>query len=90
MLASDLIGRLAIDSSGRERGRVIDVLADRAADGRLIVNRVVISRRRLRLFSFDRSELSGPAVVRWVAQRIQGPVEELPVTAVSFADRPTG
>jgi len=86
MLASDLLGRLALGRDGRPIGRVVDLLCSIAPDGAVVVDRVAVSKRRLRLFSFDREELQRPWIVAFVARRIQGKVELYRIGDLSFAD----
>jgi hypothetical protein len=90
MLASDVLGRLALDTAGRPLGRVVDMFATVRSDGSVVIERVAISRRRLRLLSFDREELRAPAVVAFFARRIQGRVEVRSISDLSFAEVSSG
>jgi hypothetical protein len=78
MRASDLVGHIAYDDTGRRLGRIIDVIAVRDQSGQYIVDGVKISRRRYRLLSYDRKELTGPALLRRFARLLQGPLIVLP------------
>jgi hypothetical protein len=60
MKASDLLLAEVRDRTGRRAGVVIDVRARVEADQSLVIDGLVVGRRRLRLFGYERREERGP------------------------------
>jgi hypothetical protein len=65
MKASDLIDTDICGPDGRPAGVVIDVRARVEADGTLVVDGLVVARRRLRLFGYERRGETGPLPLAW-------------------------
>ena len=85
MRVSDLIGQVAHDRGGAYLGRIVDVLAHTQPDGNLELYAVLISRRRrLRLLGYERPETTGPRVIAQLAKALQGPLQEIPITAITL------
>ena len=88
MRASDLIGHPAYRPDGTHLGRIADVLARTEPDGTWTVYAVLVSnRRRLRLFGYERPEITGPRLIALLAKALQGPVREIPLDDVALPTR---
>ena len=68
--ASDLLGRLAVDPSGRPLGRVVDLVAEDGADGPRITAAVVVRGPWGRLLGYERSEAGGPWLLEAAARLV--------------------
>ena len=85
MRASDLIGRPARRPEGTVFGRIADVLADREPDGTWTVYAVLVSNsQRLRLFGYERPEITGPWIIARLASALQGPLDEIPIADIGL------
>ena len=71
MLASELLETEVVDPQGREVGLVLDIRARPARDGTaLVVEGLVVGRRHVRLFGYERRDEVGPALIARLAHRI--------------------
>ena len=90
MRASDLIGHPARTPDGTVLGRIADVLARPEPDGTFTVYAVLVSdRRRLRLFGYERPEITGPWVIARLARALQGPLQQIPLDDIALPDETT-
>jgi hypothetical protein len=91
MRASDLIGQPARRPDGTTLGRIADILARPTTAGGYQVYAVLVSRRRhLRLFGYERPEITGPWIIAKLSAALQGPIREIPIDdlALPTTDRP--
>ncbi|GAB3233557.1 hypothetical protein GCM10027447_30080 [Glycomyces halotolerans] len=61
MLAAEVLNAPVLDADGNRVGNVLD-LRTRPDGGRLVVEGLVLSRRSIRLFGYERGDEGGPAV----------------------------
>ena len=74
MRASDLLGERAVDGSGRDLGRIVDLVCETDADGRPELVAVLAVRGPWgRLLGYEREQVRGPWIVetlaRWILRR---------------------
>jgi hypothetical protein len=85
MRASDLIGQPARRPDGTVLGRIADIHAHPESDGTYTVRAVLISKRRqLRLFGYQRPEITGPWIIARLAKALQGPLREIPIADIAL------
>jgi hypothetical protein len=85
MRASNLIGQPARTPDGKVFGRIADVLARPEPDGTYTVHTVLVSnRRQLRLFGYERPEITGPRIIAFLAKKLQGPLREIPLNDITL------
>jgi hypothetical protein len=85
MRASDLIGHIVHRPDGTALGRVADIIARTGPDGTYTVEAVLVSnRRRLRLFGYERPEITGPWIIAKLAAALQGPLTEIPLGDIAL------
>jgi hypothetical protein len=90
MRASDLIGHPARRPDKTIIGQIAEILVHTEPDGTPTVYAVLVSnRRRLRLFGYERPEITGPWVIARLATALQGPLREIPITDIALPDEPT-
>ncbi|MGW4210906.1 PRC-barrel domain-containing protein [Lentzea sp. NPDC004789] len=79
MLASDYLGRVVHDGSGRELGRVADLIAHVGQDGVPRVTGVLITPRwRGRLLGYERPGVQGPWLLERLARWLHRGTREIP------------
>jgi hypothetical protein len=74
MRASDVLGRRARDGSGRDPGRIVDIVCEIDAEGRPEVVAVLAVRGPWgRLLGYERQQVRGPWIVEklawWILRR---------------------
>jgi sporulation protein YlmC with PRC-barrel domain len=79
MLASDFLGRVVHDRSGRELGRVADLITRVGPDGVPRVTGVLITPRwRGRLLGYERPGVQGPWLLERLARWLHRGTREIP------------
>jgi hypothetical protein len=74
MRASDVLGRRALDGSGRDVGRIVDMACEIDAEGRPELVAVIAVRGPWgRLLGYEREQVGGPWIIetlaRWILRR---------------------
>jgi hypothetical protein len=87
MRASDLLGRVAYDAEGNQLGWIADLVVMGAPDDLPNITDVIITRRRTRLFGYEREEISGPWIIERLATWLQGPAIQLPYSQLHLTKR---
>jgi sporulation protein YlmC with PRC-barrel domain len=71
MRASDILGRRAVDGSGRDLGRIVDIVCEVDEQGRPELVAVLAVRGPWgRLLGYEREQVRGPWIVETLARRI--------------------
>jgi hypothetical protein len=71
MRTSDVLGRRALDGSGRDVGRIVDVVCEIDEQGRPEVVAVLAVRGPWgRLLGYEREQVRGPWIIESLARRI--------------------
>jgi sporulation protein YlmC with PRC-barrel domain len=68
--ASDLLGTLVVDSSGRRLGRIVDLHAEETDGGPRITAAVVVRGPWGRLLGYERAQAGGPWLLEAAARLI--------------------
>ena len=88
MRAGDYLGRRAYDADGQLLGWIQDLLVAGPPDEYPVVTHVLVCRRRMRLFGYEREEINGPWIIERLARWIQGPVRELALSDIHLTNDP--
>jgi sporulation protein YlmC with PRC-barrel domain len=86
MRASELLGRCVYDVSGRELGKVTDLITREDALGRETTVAVLVTPgRRGRLLGYERTSQRGPWLLRQVAAILHRGTREVPWAEVRWS-----
>ncbi|GAB3660689.1 hypothetical protein [Glycomyces tarimensis] len=85
MLASDLLEAPVAGTDGRREGIVIDIRArTRPGAPALVVEGLVLSRRHIRLFGYDRGDEVGPGLFTRLARFLHRDTRYVPLSDVDI------
>jgi hypothetical protein len=69
--AGAFIGRIAFDRTGRQLGRIADLVAEPSPDGQMQITAVIVAGRPWgRLLGYEREQDTGPRLIQLMARAI--------------------
>ena len=81
MRASDVLGRRAVDDSGRDLGRIVDIVCEIDDEGRPELVAVLAVRGPWgRLLGYEREQVRGP----WIVEKLAGLILRRRMTTVPW------